>query len=64
MKKYVYENATVYITIPNEEQIKNIRNATERFVTNLAKKGMIGDEYGRQGNRGTSISNSNARQRD
>ena len=41
MKKYVYENATVYISIPTEEQILNIRDATERFAKRLVKKGLI-----------------------
>jgi hypothetical protein len=40
MKKYVYENATVYITIPTEEQIRNIQKATERFARRLVKKGL------------------------
>lgn len=48
MKKYEYENATVYITIPNEQQIENIRKSTERFVNLLVKKGMIGNEYKRK----------------
>ena len=50
MKKYVYENATVYITIPNKEQIQNIHKATERFVKQLAKEGLIGNEYRRKSN--------------
>ena len=41
MKKFVYENAIVYITIPTEEQKENIRKSTERFVRTLAKKGQI-----------------------
>ena len=41
MKKYVYENATVYISIPTEEQIQNIRESTERFAKRLAKKGLV-----------------------
>ena len=48
MKKYEYENATVYITIPNEQQIENIRKSTERFVKLLVEKGMIGNEYQRK----------------
>lgn len=47
MRKYVYENATVYITEPTDEQIENIRKATEQFVNRLAKEGMIGNEQGR-----------------
>ena len=43
MHKYVYENATVYITKPTAEQLENIRKATERFATKLAKKGLIGN---------------------
>lgn len=41
MKKYVYENATVYIDIPTEEQVRNIREATERFARRIAKKGLM-----------------------
>ena len=41
MKKIEYENATVYITIPNEKQLENIRLSTERFVKQLMAKGMI-----------------------
>lgn len=41
MKKYVYKNATVYITKPTEEQKENIRKATERFVMRLAREGLI-----------------------
>ena len=41
MRKYVYENAIVYITVPNEQQLENIRKSTEQFVQNLAKKGML-----------------------
>jgi hypothetical protein len=41
MRKYVYENATVYITIPTEQQLENIRKSTEEFVKILAKKGML-----------------------
>lgn len=48
MRKYVYENAVVYITEPTPKQIENIRKATERFVTNLAKKGLIGDAKSRR----------------
>ena len=50
MKKYEYENATVYITIPTEEQIKNIQESTERFVKKLMAKGLINHEYGRKSN--------------
>ena len=51
MKKYEYENATVYITIPTEEQVRNIRKSTERFVKTLAKKGLIGNEQRRDNHR-------------
>lgn len=44
MRKYVYKNATVYITKPTEEQKENIRRATERFVEQLAKKGLINND--------------------
>ena len=53
MKKYEYENATVYITIPTEKQLENIRKATEKYLHNLLSKGI--DIYGRSsdGNRST-----------
>ena len=51
MKKYVYENATVYITEPTEEQKENIRKATERFVHRLAKEGLIDYVKRRDNNR-------------
>lgn len=60
MRKYVYKNATVYVTEPTEAQIENIRKATERFVKRLAKEGLL-DE--RQNNRRTGIADTNARRR-
>jgi len=62
MKKFVYENATVYITIPTEEQIENIRKSTERFVKKLAKEGLIDNEQRRNNHRVSRIG-SNARKR-
>lgn len=62
MRKYVYENATVYITEPTEAQLENIRKATERFVIRLAKEGLIGNEQ-RRNNKRTSRAGSNARKR-
>ena len=62
MKKYVYENATVYITKPTEEQIKNIQKATERFAKKLVKRRFITNDSGTN-NRRISISDSNARKR-
>lgn len=62
MRKYVFENATVYINKPSEEQIENIRKATERFVTRLAKEGLIGNEQ-RRNNKRTSRACPNARKR-
>lgn len=50
MRKYVYDNATVYITEPTEEQKENIRKATERFVKILYSRGMIGREQRRNNN--------------
>lgn len=49
MRKYVYENATVYITVPTEKQLENIHKSTERFVRQLVKEGMI-----QNGNKNTS----------
>ena len=63
MKKYEYNNATVYITIPNEKQIENIRKVTEEFARKLVKKGLIQNGQKRQSNRRTSVTNSNARRR-
>lgn len=62
MRKYVYENAIVYITEPTEEQIQNIRRATERFVNRLAKEGLIENEQRRDNHR-TSRDDPNARKR-
>jgi hypothetical protein len=50
MRKYVYENAVVYITEPNEKQLENIRKSTERFVNELAKKGLLQNEKKRRNN--------------
>ena len=47
MHKYVYDNATVYITKPTEAQKENIRKATERFVKTLLVKGVRLDEFKR-----------------
>ena len=62
MRKYVYENAIVYITEPTEEQKENIRKSTERFVQQLAKRGLIVNEQRRNNNRASRIG-SNARKR-
>ena len=63
MRKYVYENATVYITEPTAEQEENIRRATERFVRRLAKEGLL-DNDKRRNNKRTSRTRSDARKRD
>lgn len=63
MRKYVYENAIVYITEPTEEQKENIRKATKRFVHRLAKEGLIGNEQ-RRNNKRTSGASTNTRERD
>jgi hypothetical protein len=62
MKKYIYDNATVYITIPNAAQIENMHKATEQFAVKLVKRGFIKNESGRN-NRRTRSGNSNARRR-
>jgi hypothetical protein len=62
MRKYVYENAIVYITEPSEEQMKNIQKSTERFVKELAKRGYIGNDK-RRNNHRTSRTGSNAGKR-
>lgn len=63
MKKIEYENATVYITIPNEKQLENIRNSTERFVKQLMAKGLIHNVNGRKNSRRAGVTNTDARQR-
>jgi hypothetical protein len=63
MKKIEYENATVYITIPNEKQLENIRLSTERFVKQLMAKGMI-DNVKRRNNHGARRVGVDARERD
>lgn len=63
MRKYVFENATVYISEPTEAQKENIRKSTERFVQQLAKRGMLYDEQGRNNSR-IGGANINARKRD
>lgn len=40
-KIYTYKNATIYIKQPTEEQMKNIYDATERFLTKLVKEGYL-----------------------
>lgn len=50
MRKYVYDNAVVYISKPTEEQKENIRKATERFVQRLAREGLIGNDKKRRNN--------------
>lgn len=61
MRKYVYENAVVYITEPTEAQIENIRKSTEEFVHILAKKGLLQNGNTGRSNRGTGKSNTDAR---
>lgn len=61
MKKYVYDNAVVYITIPTDEQLENIRKSTERFVLQLTKKGLISNDHGKSNNRRISGVNTHAR---
>lgn len=63
MRKYVFENATIYITEPTEAHVENIRSSTERFVKRLVKEGLISNDNQRQNNRGTSVLNTNSRQR-
>ena len=38
MLKYKYKNATVYITKPQEEHLKNIRKATKVFLKKVIKE--------------------------
>jgi hypothetical protein len=53
MRKYVYEDAIVCITEPTDEQLENIRKATEKFARQLVKKGLI-DNVKRRNNHGAS----------
>ena len=63
MKKYEYENATVYITIPTEKHLANIKKATEVFLKKAVKEGVFDDDHKRKGNRRVSVGDSNARTR-
>ena len=63
MRKFVYENATVYITEPTEAQLENIRKSTELFANELAKKGSLDYDKRRDNNR-IGRAGSNARKRD
>lgn len=40
MRKYEFENATVYITEPTEKHIENIKKATEMFAKRVMKEKM------------------------
>ena len=40
-KIYTYKNATIRIKRPTENQIENIYEATERFLTRLVKEGYL-----------------------
>lgn len=68
MLKYEYENATVYITKPNEKHIENIKKATEIFMKKVIKEeiqnGVEKTNESRRNNRRISRHNSYARQRD
>lgn len=43
MKKYIYSNATVYISTPTDEQMANIRKATESFLRKVTKEQVINE---------------------
>ena len=40
-KIYKFQNATIYIKPPTEEQMENIRKSTERFLIKLARDGYL-----------------------
>lgn len=63
MRKYVYEDAIVYITEPTDEQLENIRKATEKFARQLVKKGLIDNDKRRNNHRASRVG-TNARKRD
>lgn len=44
-KIYRFQNATIYIKPPTEEQLENIHKATERFITKLVREGYIDGNY-------------------
>lgn len=45
-KIYRFQNATIYIKPPTEEQLENIHKATEKFLTKLVREGYLnGDSY-------------------
>lgn len=52
MKKYEYENATVYITEPTEKHLQKIREATESYLKKLLSKGIDVGEWNHDGDRG------------
>ena len=62
MKKYIYENAIVYITKPTVEQIENIHFATEQFAKKLVRRGLLSNEGGKN-NRRAGVSHSRTRKR-
>lgn len=41
MRKYVYDNAVVYISTPTEDQLQNIRDSTKRYVRRVVAGGFI-----------------------
>lgn len=61
MRKYIYENATVYITEPTEKHMNNIRKATEIFLKKVVKEEL--QHESRAHNRRISPGNINARKR-
>ena len=59
--KYEYKNATVYIDKPTEEQLENIRKATERFLKRVIKEQT--ENESRRNNRRAGVSYSYAGRR-
>ena len=40
-KIYRFQNATIYIKPPTEEQLENIHRATERFLIKIVREGYL-----------------------
>ena len=59
MKRYIYDNATVYISTPTDENMAIIRKATESFLRKVIKE-QVKNESGKNHRRITR-NHSNAR---
>lgn len=48
-KIYRFQNATIYIKPPTEEQLENIHKATEKYLTKLVKEGYFNGDSNKTG---------------